>query len=147
MNTLPETEVALEAALGTGLPVWVAFVLGPEGDLLGGGDLARAAARVRERGARAVLVSNVPPVDVPAALRKIGGSGPVGALPHLGKYDPPSWKLEFFPRFAETDAWPPDRLVAASEEWRALGARIVGADSGGGPEHTRALVAARGAVA
>ncbi|MDP8921482.1 MAG: homocysteine S-methyltransferase family protein [Chloroflexota bacterium] len=162
MNMLGEAEVALNAASGTGLPVWVGFVLGPEGALLGGDDLAQAARRVRELGAQAVLVGNVPPDDVVPALRALTGNGatdspptaagsnasvPLGAIPHLGKYDPPSWKFEFFPRFAETDAWPPERLAALAEAWRSLGARIVGSDSGSRPDHTRALIAAREAVA
>ena len=162
MNTLAEALVALDAARATGLPVWVGFVLGPEGSLLGGDDLAEAAARVRASGAQAVLVTNVPTGDATAALRTLADSRapggphsasgsapavPIGVLPHVGKYDPPSWKFEFFPRFAETESCPPERLAALVEEWRSLGARIVGGDAGSGPDHTRALVAARGAVA
>jgi S-methylmethionine-dependent homocysteine/selenocysteine methylase len=162
MNTLAEALIALEAARATGLPIWVGFVLGPEGRLLGGDGLVTAAATVRERGAQAILVTNLPPDDATAALRVLAGAHgmdgagsaagaaptvPIGVLPHIGKYDPPSWKFEFFPRFAETETWAPERLAALAEEWRTLGARIVGGDAGSGPEHTRALVAARGAVA
>ena len=162
MNTLAEAEIALDAACATGLPAWVGFVLGPEGDLLGGGDLARAATRMRAGGAQALLVTNIPPGDVAAALGALAGVGPtggagtatissgavpIGALPHLGRYDPPSWKFEFFPRFAGTEPWSPERLAGLGAEWRSLGARIVGGDAGSGPDHTRALVAARGKVA
>ena len=70
-----------------------------------------------------------------------------GLIPHLGKYDPPSWKFEFFPRFAETDTWPPERLADEAHGWTHAGARIVGVGFGGGPEHVRALVKMRGATA
>ena len=40
MNTLHETRAAIEAARLTGLPFWVSFVLGPEGELLSKESLA-----------------------------------------------------------------------------------------------------------
>jgi S-methylmethionine-dependent homocysteine/selenocysteine methylase len=146
MNTLAETRVAAEAAGATGLPFWVSFVLGPEGGLLGRESLAEAVQMARDLGAEAVLVDNVPPEAAEAALPTLAASGVAGLLPHLGKYDPPSWKFEFFPRFAETEGWTPERFVERTAAWTAAGAQIVGTGHGGGPEHVRALVAARGAV-
>ena len=147
MNTLHETRAAIEAARLTGLPFWVSFVLGPEGELLSKESLAEGVAIARRMGAAAVLVDNVPPGDAAAALKAIEAGGPAGLLPHLGKYDPPSWKFEFFPRFAETDTWPPERLAQEAHGWVHGGARIVGAGFGGGPDHVRALVALQGATA
>jgi enediyne biosynthesis protein CalE2 len=147
MNTLHETRAAIEAARLTGLPFWVSFVLGPEGELLSREPLSEAVAIARRMGAAAVLVDNVPPADAAAALKKVEAGGPAGLLPHLGKYDPPSWKFEFFPRFAQTDEWPPDRLAEQAHGWVHHGARIVGAGFGGGPEHVRALVAIQGVTA
>jgi S-methylmethionine-dependent homocysteine/selenocysteine methylase len=150
MNTLAETGAAARAARATGLPFWVGFVLGPEGELLSREPLAEAVALARDLGAGAVLVDNVPPADAEAALPTLAAGGPAGGpaglLPHLGTYDPPSWKFEFFPRFAETAAWTPARLAERAAAWTAAGARIVGVGFGGGPEHARALVAARGAT-
>src|SRR5262249_18833520 len=100
-----------------------------------------------ELGASAVLVDNLPPASAEAALPMLTASGPAGLLPHLGRYDPPSWKFEFFPRFAETDAWRPERLSEQARSWLESGASIVGPGHGGGPEHVRALVASRGVVA
>jgi S-methylmethionine-dependent homocysteine/selenocysteine methylase len=147
MNTLHETRAAIEAARLTGLPFWVSFVLGPEGELLSREPLSEAVAIARRMGAAAVLADNVPPADAAAALKKVEAGGPAGLLPHLGKYDPPSWKFEFFPRFAQTDEWPPDRLAEQAHGWVHHGARIVGAGFGGGPEHVRALVAIQGVTA
>jgi hypothetical protein len=98
-------------------------------------------------GASAVLVDNVPPADAAVALKALEAGGPAGLLPHLGKYDPPSWKFEFFPRFAETDAWPPERLAGEAHGWVHAGGRIVGPGFGGGPAHVRALAALQGATA
>ena len=88
----------------------------------------------------------VPPADAVVALKKVEDGGPAGLIPHLGKYDPPSWKFEFFPRFSGTEEWPPERLAEQAHDWTHAGARIVGVGFGGGPEHVRALVAMRGAA-
>ena len=146
MNTLRETKAATEAARLTGLPFWVSFVLGPEGELLSREPLAEAVYQARKLGAEAVLVENVPPAAAETALKRLEQGGPAGLIPHLGKYDPPSWKFEFFPRFAETAEWTPGRLAELGHGWVHHGARIVGVGFGGGPAHVKALVAAREAA-
>ena len=143
MNTLAEARVAADAARATGLPLWVSFVLGPDGRVLSGEPLVAATAAMRDAGAEAVLVNCVPPEDVDSALRDLG-DGPGGAFPHVGRFDPPSWKFEFFPRFAETEGWPPERLATAADGWRAAGARIVGGCCGTGPAHSQALARSAG---
>lgn len=146
MNNSHETRAAIEGARLTGLPFWVSFVLGPEGELLSGEPLGHGVTLARDMGADAVLVDNVPPADAAAALKRLEDGGPAGLIPHLGKYDPPSWKFELFPGFAETEAWTPERLAEQAHGWTHAGARIVGVGFGGGPEHVRALVAMRGAA-
>jgi S-methylmethionine-dependent homocysteine/selenocysteine methylase len=143
MNTLAEARAAAAAARTTGLPFWVSFVLGPDGLVLGGEILAGAARAMRDMGAEAVLVNCVPPEDVGPAIETLADGGASGAFPHVGKFDPPSWKFEFFPRFGETETWPPERLADAAAGWRRAGARIVGGCCGTGPEHTRALTGMR----
>jgi S-methylmethionine-dependent homocysteine/selenocysteine methylase len=147
MNNIHETRAAIEGARLTGLPFWVSFVLGPEGELLSREPLAHGVALARDMGAAAVLVDNVPTPAAEAALKKIEHGGPAGIIPHLGKYDPPSWKFEFFPRFTDTHEWTPDRVAKHAMGWAAHGARIAGVGFGGGPEHVRAIVAARGETA
>jgi len=146
MNNIHETRAAIEGARLTGLPFWVSFVLGPEGELLSGEPLEHGVTLARDMGADAVLVDNVPPADAVVALKKVEDGGPAGLIPHLGKYDPPSWKFEFFPRFSGTEEWPPERLAEQAHDWTHAGARIVGVGFGGGPELVRALVAMRGAA-
>ena len=140
MNTLAEALAAAEAARATGLPFWASFVLGPEGQVLSGEPLADVAAKLRAAGAEAVLVNCVPPDAVEPALRALSDGGPTGALPHLGKFDPPSWKFEFFPRFSQTEEWHPERVAGLAGDWLRAGARIIGTCCGSGPGHTRALV-------
>lgn len=148
MNSLAETRVALRAARETGLPVWVSFVIGVDGNVLSGESLAEAARLARALGAEAVLVNCGPPEDVGLAIESLARSvdGPVGGYAHIGRFDPPSWKFEFFPQFSQTENWPPARYAETALGWRERGARVLGGCCGTGPEHTRALVAALAGV-
>jgi S-methylmethionine-dependent homocysteine/selenocysteine methylase len=144
MNTIREARAALAAARSTGLPVWVSFVPGPEGELLSGEPLADAVREMEAGGAEAVLVSNCPPEDVTRAIPKLKSATklPVGGLAHVGKFSPPSWKFDFFPQFIDTGNFPPERYVSEARRWREAGANIIGSDCGTGPAHTAALVSA-----
>ncbi|MBI4491388.1 MAG: homocysteine S-methyltransferase family protein [Chloroflexi bacterium] len=144
MNTIAEARAAAEAACASGLPVWTSFVVGADGNVLSGEPLAEAAQAVREAGVQAVLVNCAPPEDVARALEVLARSAPspFGAYAHIGKFDPPSWKFEFFPQFSQTETWPPERYAEAARGWQALGARLIGGCCGTGPAHTRALKAA-----
>jgi S-methylmethionine-dependent homocysteine/selenocysteine methylase len=141
MNTIAEARAATEAARETGLPVWVSFVIGPEGELLSGESLVSGVEALQEAGAEAVLVNCAPPQDISLALERLraAAAGPVGAFAHIGKFDPPSWKFEFHPQFSGTEVWPPSRYREAALEWRETGAQIVGGCCGTTPEHIRAL--------
>jgi S-methylmethionine-dependent homocysteine/selenocysteine methylase len=140
MNTLGEARVAIAAAVATGLPVWVSFVVGGDGNLLSGESLSSASRMACGEGAEAVLVNCAPPEDIDRALSAINHADvPLGACAHIGRFDPPSWKFEFFPQFQHTEAWPPERYSATAAKWRDSGARIVGGCCGTGPAHVRAL--------
>ncbi len=141
MNTIAEARVAVEAVREAGLPVWASFVIGPEGEVLSGESLTDGVAAVEAAGAEAVLVNCAPPHDVGSALERVRASadGPVGGFAHIGKFDPPSWKFEFHPRFSGTEVWPPDRYVEVAEEWRRTGVQIIGGCCGTTPEYIRAL--------
>ena len=149
MNSLGETGVAADAARATGLPFWVGFVVDGGGNLLSGESLADGVKVAREAGAGAILVENAPPEDIGRAVEVLARHAtlPFGACPMFGKYDPPSWKFDYFPQFADTEVWTPERCVAAARGWRAAGARIVGGEGGVGPEHVRALKAELAEVA
>lgn len=141
MNTLLEARAAAEAAVSTGLPVWVSFVLGPEADILGGELLEDGAKVMAELGAEAVLVNCAPPEDTTRGVEKLRKATdlPVGAFAQVGKFDPPSWKFEFHPRFSGTEAWPAERYAEKARSWRGAGAKIIGGCCGTDPNYIRAL--------
>lgn len=149
MNNIREARAALAASRATGLPVWVSFVPGPEGELLSREPLADAVREMEKGGAEAVLVSNCPLEDVTRAIPRLKAATklPVGGFAHVGKFSPPSWKFDFFPQFVETDSCPPERYIAEARRWRDAGAGIIGSDCGTGPAHTAALTSAFHAVA
>ena len=141
MNCIGEAKAALAAGRAAGLPVWVSFVLGPEGELLSREPLAQAVQEMERGGAEAVMVSNSPPEDVGNAIARMKGATklPFGGFAHAGKFSPPSWKFDFFPQFIETDAWPPGRYSAEAKRWRESGAMLFGSCCGTSPAHTTAL--------
>jgi enediyne biosynthesis protein CalE2 len=141
MNTIAEAAAALAAGRAAGLPVWVSFVLGPEGELLSREPLDDAAREMERGGAEALLVNCAPPEDVTRALARFPAfcRAPFGGFAHIGRFSPPSWKFEFFPQFIETGAWPASRYLGEARRWRAAGALILGGCCGTTPEHVAAL--------
>jgi S-methylmethionine-dependent homocysteine/selenocysteine methylase len=147
MNTIREARAALAAGRAAGLPVWVSFVLGPEGELLSGEPLEQAVREMEKGGAGAVLVNCAPPEDITRAVARMKKltSLPFGAFAHIGRFSPPSWKFEFFPQFVETESWSPERYAGEANRWREAGATILGGCCGTRPEHIAALRARLGA--
>jgi S-methylmethionine-dependent homocysteine/selenocysteine methylase len=141
MNTIREAKAALAAGRAAKLPVWISFVLGPEGELLSRERLADAVAEMEMGGAEAVLVSNAPPADITSAVGRLKGFAkvPFGGFAHIGRFSPPSWKFDFHPQFIETESCPPKQYQAEARRWKEAGARIVGGCCGTTPAHTRAL--------
>jgi S-methylmethionine-dependent homocysteine/selenocysteine methylase len=141
MNTIHEAKAALAAGRAAKLPVWVSFVLGPEGELLSRETLAEAVTEMEKGGAEAVLVSNAPPADITKAAGRMKSLAkvPFGAFAHIGRFSPPSWKFDFHPQFIETESCPPAQDQAEAKRWKEAGARIVGGCCGTTPAHTRAL--------
>src|SRR5713226_1164265 len=132
MNTIGEAKAALAAGRATGLPVWVSFVLGPEGELLSREPLERAVKAMKRGGAEAVLVCNAPPEDMSRMVPRLKAmtSLPCGGYAQIGKFSPPSWKFDFFPQFIDTESWPPERYAVEARKWIAGGAEIIGGDRG-----------------
>lgn len=150
MRDIEQTRYAVEAAVSTGLPVWVGFsckraadgtvVLWDEGHTL-----AEALTEIPQLGASLVSVMHTLVEDAGPALREVvaGWEGPVGAYPHAGKFVMPNWQF--------TDMISPEDFARRAREWLDLGARVIGGCCGIGPDHIRALkeelpasVAARG---
>ncbi len=66
---------------------------------------------------------------------------PVGAYALIGRYAPPSWKMDFYPRFVGCEETSTEAYADAARGWIEAGARIVGGCCGTGPDHIRALAA------
>lgn len=130
---------ATEAAVATGLPVWVGISVErrPDGALAGFGrndwTLEEIVAPLMATGAKACSVMHCNVNDVTPALQIIRKhwQGPLGAYPESGFFKMPSWQF--------VDIIAPDALVEAAREWRDLGVSILGGCCGMGPEHIAAL--------
>jgi len=130
---------ATEAAVATGLPVWVGISVErrADGKLVGFGredqlldDVARALAATRPA---VISVMHTSPNDTDLALdivRKYW-KGPLGAYPESGYFRMPEWTF--------VDIIPPEELVDRSRIWRQKGVTIFGGCCGLGPEHIAAL--------
>jgi S-methylmethionine-dependent homocysteine/selenocysteine methylase len=133
-----------QALIDTGIPLWVAYrraingpvgIFGeddtPDGDLLG-----RAAQRLEEMGAGALLVHCLPPDKahgVAPWLRDFT-SLPLGVYPNNGRYD--MWKWEWSHTISA------DEMAEHARGYASEGMNIIGGCCGTRPEHIAAIAAA-----
>ncbi len=139
MNNSREAKAALQAASGFDIPVWMSFVPGLDGNLLNGESLSDAADLARSQGAEAVLVSAGSIPMIKKSLSNIINGSPCGAKAIIGRYSPPSWKPDFYPRFEDTDEVSPEEFSQEVNSWLDQGVQIVGGSSGTTPEHISAV--------
>ncbi len=130
---------ATEAAIATGVPVWVGISVekNKDGVLTGFGredmlldDVARALAAVRPA---VVSIMHTSPNDTDEAIAVVRKywKGPLGAYPESGYFRMPEWTF--------VDIIPPEELVDKARVWKARGVSIFGGCCGLGPEHIEAL--------
>lgn len=130
-----EALVAVEEAVATGLPVWVSFTPGPQGDLLLPRQVALGARQAAERGAGALLVNCLPATTASQWLRPLLDLGlglPVGVYANAGH---PTEGLGWQADSIQAGA----RYADLAEAWVEAGASIVGSCCGTGPETIAAL--------
>ena len=139
MNNTSEAKVALEVASDFDLPVWMSFVPGTDFNLLSGESLESAADLARRQGVEAVLVSAGTMPMITKSLNHIINGSPSGAKAIIGRYNPPSWKPDFYPRFEDTNEVSPKTYAQEAKGWLDQGAQIIGGSSGTTPEHICAL--------
>ena len=139
MNNTREAQAALEAASGSGLPVWMSFVPNTDGNLLNGESLKSAANLARSKGAEAVLISAGSMPMITKSLPSIINESPSGAKAVIGRYSPPSWKPDFYPRFENTEEVSPESYAQHAQDWLDQGVLIIGGSSGTTPEHIHAV--------
>jgi S-methylmethionine-dependent homocysteine/selenocysteine methylase len=138
LRDLEHASYAVEAAVATGLPVWVGFSCETtdEGTVVlldGNHTLAEALAYIPPLGASLVAIMHTLTEDTPPALREVNGrwSGPVGAYPHSGEFIMPNWQF--------VDIISPEDFAKQAQGWTGMGVQLVGGCCGIGPEHIRLL--------
>lgn len=131
MPTVRELLAATRAAAATGLPVWSAVTLGPQGDFFGPQELRAACRGVAEAGAEAFLLNCSPPDALSAAFGPDLLEAARSAGLALGAYG-----NAIFPGRTRC---PPAAYAATARVWVDLGLRLVGGCCGTGPAHVRAL--------
>ena len=130
--------LACEAALATGLPVWIGIAVEKreDGQLTGFGrpdqlltDIAPALAALKPD---VICIMHSSPEDTGPAIEilKQCWSGPIGAYPESGYFKSPDWVF--------TEITPAD-LVGAAKAWQQQGVSIFGGCCGIGPSHIAAL--------
>ncbi len=129
---------ATEAAMETGLPVWVGISVErrADGALVGFGrqdqtfdDVVVALAALKPA-VISIMHSSPPDTDAALDTLKTHWAGPIGTYPESGHFKSPDWV------FGETS---PEELLAKSLQWRAAGATIFGGCCGIGPDHIQLL--------
>ena len=144
MEETAHAPLAIEAAMETGLPVWlgVSCKLHPEsGEVVSFGPQSIPFGRLLDR-----LLETPPAVvnlmhseigSIPEALSILQESwdGPIGVYPESGYFVKPTWNF--------VDVISPEDLVKEAKGWVAAGARLLGGCCGTGPEHIEALAAAQ----
>jgi S-methylmethionine-dependent homocysteine/selenocysteine methylase len=130
---------ACEAAIATGLPVWIGISVerGKDGKLRGFGredqlfeDFGPRLAGLKPA---AICIMHTSPndTDEAIALLKTFWQGAMGAYPESGYFKMPDWQF--------IDVIPPNLLVAKAKAWKEMGVSILGGCCGIGPEHIKAL--------
>ena len=130
---------ATEAAVATGLPVWVGIATEPreDGRLSG---FARPECLLEDvvkalgaTGADVLSIMHTLPNHVGPALRiaREIWPGPLGAYPESGFFKMPDWQF--------VDIIEPSALVAEARDWQKAGATIFGGCCGTNPQHIKAL--------
>lgn len=129
---------ATEAALESGLPVWVGISVERRADgvLVGFGrqdqalDDVAAALAVLKPAVVSIMHTSPPDTDAALDILKRHWSGPIGAYPESGHFKSPDWV------FGETT---PAELLTKARQWQQAGATIFGGCCGIGPEHIQLL--------
>jgi S-methylmethionine-dependent homocysteine/selenocysteine methylase len=133
---------AMQAALETGLPVWlgVGCKQREDGKLVSFDhpDLEFSAVldALIPLGPSVVNIMHTPIEAVSAAIELLRQrwQGPIGVYPESGYFTKPHWNF--------VDVITPDDLVTEAKSWVASGVRLLGGCCGTGPEHVSALHAA-----
>lgn len=130
---------ATEAAVATGLPVWIGISTEPgdDGTLTGFArpdqPLDKVVAALAQTGGDVISIMHTLPNHTGDALKIVRQSwqGPLGAYPESGFFKMPDWQF--------VDIIEPEALITYARQWQAAGASIFGGCCGTNPQHIEAL--------
>jgi homocysteine S-methyltransferase len=142
MRDVDYSVYATEAAMASGLPVWVGISVERDanGHLTGFGRedqrLDAVAKRLAALQPEVMGIMHTSPntTDEAISVLKTYWNGPIAVYPECGYFKSPDWQF--------VDVIAPEDLVEKSAAWQALGARALGGCCGIGPQHIHALKAA-----
>ncbi len=140
IEDIRQGSLAVEAALRTGLPVWLGFscVKNAAGEIMlweQGHTLRDGVEAIAGIGGDAAFIMHTETRDAAEAfaILKSRWRGRIGVYAHSGVFVMPNWLF--------TDIITPEAYAAEAKKWIGLGAEIVGGCCGIGPEHIRRLKA------
>ena len=140
MRDVTQTRLCVDAALETGLPVWLGFSVerSPDGELWLFGSqtpfkegLDRVLSGAGTPQAVGVMHSEMELTPDALQLVREAWDGPVYAYPHHGVFEIPNWRFD--------NTLTPEEFAAAAMEWVGSGADAVGGCCGIRPAHITAL--------
>ncbi|MDH4320236.1 MAG: homocysteine S-methyltransferase family protein, partial [Desulfobulbaceae bacterium] len=140
IEDIRQGSMAVEAALQTGLPVWLGFscVKNAAGEMMlweQGHTLREGVEAIAQIGGDAAFIMHTETKDAAEAfaILKSRWQGRIGVYAHSGVFVMPNWLF--------TDVITPEEYAAEAAKWIEMGAQIVGGCCGIGPEHIRRLQA------
>lgn len=142
---------AVDACAQTGLPVFLGVRhIDPDGKMQYGESLDELTVALKGHPVDAVLLMCSDPKSISAGLPILTDAfdGPVGAYPNLG-YNPTgpienrpvltNRRPSQGPDILQPGEYSPSRLAAFAQEWKEMGASIIGGCCASGPEHIMAM--------
>jgi homocysteine S-methyltransferase len=147
-----EAVAAVEACAKTGLPVFLGIRhIQEDGTMQHGERLEDLAAALRDSAVAAVMLMCTPPEWITTGLARLRDAfdGPFGGYPNIGymplaPVDPDRPTMTNLlpsssPDFLQTAGYYPSRLATFVQEWKEMGAQIIGGCCATGPEHILAM--------
>lgn len=142
MREIETASYALEAAVSTGLPVWLGFTCRVDGDLVRLGEIPEyedgasfkdAVSRLLPMGASLMAVMHTVVDEALPGLEilKELWDGPLAAYQHSGHMERPNWQTR--------NVFSPEEYLVEAKRWVGMGIQVIGACCGMGPEHIRLL--------
>jgi S-methylmethionine-dependent homocysteine/selenocysteine methylase len=135
---------AIEVCAKTGLPVFLGICnVREDGKLHTGGSLEELVSNLRGHPVEAVLLMCSRPRAISACLPRLRDAfeGPIGAYANIGYTENPKFgrssdEIHFR---IDTGEYTPARYAEVAQEWKEMGAQIIGGCCASGPEHIEAI--------